>query len=74
MLYDQKTDAFTAMAISMNTVWRQLWIVLPWGAVIVALGFLCLISGLLAIVIVFPLLGHATWHAYRETCDLSQLD
>ncbi len=74
MLYDQRTDVFTAMAISMNTVWRQLRVVLPWGAIVVALGILSLLSGLLLIIIVFPLLGHATWHAYRETCDLSQLD
>ncbi|MCP4328995.1 MAG: DUF2189 domain-containing protein [Alphaproteobacteria bacterium] len=74
MLYDRKTDAFTAMAVSMNTVWHQLRILLPWGAIVVALGVLTLLSGLVLIIIVFPLLGHATWHAYRETCDTSRLD
>ena len=35
MLYDQRTDVFTAMAISMSTVWHNLGVMLPWGAVIV---------------------------------------
>ena len=73
MLYDQRTDVFTAMAISMSTVWRNLGVMLPWGAVIVALGALCVASGLLLMILVFPLLGHATWHAYREICDPSKL-
>jgi uncharacterized membrane protein len=25
-------------------------------------------------IIIFPLLGHATWHVYRDVCDLSGLD
>lgn len=73
MLYDQRTDVVTAMAISMSTVWRHLGVMLPWGAVVVALGALTLASGLTLIILVFPLLGHATWHAYREICDLSKL-
>ncbi len=74
MLYDQRTDVFTAMAISMSTVWRHRGVMLPWGFVIVVLGILNLVSGLLTMILVFPLLGHATWHAYREICDLSKLD
>ena len=73
MLYDQRTDVFTAMAISMSTVWRNLGVMLPWGAVIVVLGALCVASGLVLMILVFPLLGHATWHAYREICDPSKL-
>ena len=73
MLYDQRTDVFTAMAISMSTVWKNLGVMLPWGAVIVALGALTLASGLLLMILVFPLLGHATWHVYREICDPSKL-
>ena len=73
MLYDQKTDAFTAMALSMSTVWRQLGTMVPWGAVVVALGLVCLASGLVLIILIFPLLGHATWHVYRSTFDPARL-
>lgn len=74
LLYDRRTDVFTAMAISLSTVWRQLGTMLPWAAVITLLGAINFLSGFLSMVVVFPLLGHATWHAYREACDLSQLD
>jgi uncharacterized membrane protein len=74
MLYDQKTDVFTAMAISLSTVWRHLGVMLPWGLAVVVLGALTLLSGLTLMIIIFPLLGHATWHVYRDICDLSRLE
>lgn len=74
MLYDQRTDVFTAMALSINTVWHNMGVMLPWGVIVVLLAVLNLVSGLLTMIIVFPLLGHATWHAYRQVCDLSKLD
>lgn len=74
MLYDQRIDVFTAMAVSMSTVWNNLGVMLPWGVAIVVLGVLNLISGFVTMIVVFPLLGHATWHAYREICDTSKLD
>ena len=74
MLYDQRTDVFTAMAISMSTVSHHLGVMLSWGALVVALGVLTLASGFVLMILVFPLLGHATWHAYRDICDLSKLD
>lgn len=74
MLYDQKTDVFTAMALSMNTVWHNMGVMVPWGLIVVLLAVLNMVSGLLTMIIVFPLLGHATWHAYRQVCDLSALD
>ena len=74
MLYDQRTDVFTAMALSMSTVWNNLGVMLSWGAIVVVLGGLTLASGFVLMIVVFPLLGHATWHAYRDIVDLSKLD
>ncbi len=73
LLFDRQTDALTAMALSLNTVWRKLDVMLPWGVVVVMLVTLCLALGLLPMVIVFPLLGHATWHLYRATFDPKRL-
>lgn len=45
---------------------------LVWAAIIaglVTLGYLAFYIGL---VLVFPLLGHATWHAYRALVESSQ--
>ena len=65
MLLNEPIDALTAMGSSMALVWNNLRVLLIWAA-IVLIGFLiCLGSGLLGLVVVYPLLGHATWHAYR---------
>lgn len=65
MLLDQRLDALTAMGTSMALVWNNLPVMLCWGAIVIALFALSVLTGLLGLVLVFPLLGHATWHAYR---------
>lgn len=64
MLLDQRKDAFTAMGSSMALVWNNLPVMLVWGALVLALFLVSLATGLLGMILVFPLLGHATWHAY----------
>ncbi|WP_077548896.1 DUF2189 domain-containing protein [Pseudorhizobium flavum] len=66
MLLDRRVDTLTAMGISMALVWNNLKPMLAWGAIVLSLFLACLATGLAGLVIVFPLLGHATWHAYRE--------
>ena len=65
MLLDERIDALTAMGTSMALVWNNLPVMLAWGAIVLALFVLGLATGLLGLIVVFPLLGHATWHAYR---------
>lgn len=65
MLLDKKVDAMTAMGTSMALVWNNLVPMISWGAIVLALFLLCAATGLLGLILVFPLLGHATWHAYR---------
>jgi uncharacterized membrane protein len=38
---------------------------LAWGAIVLVLFLVSVATGLLGLVIAFPLLGHATWHAYK---------
>ncbi|WP_018633811.1 DUF2189 domain-containing protein [Neomegalonema perideroedes] len=67
MLLDRERDldAFTAMGVSATLVWRHLPAMLVWGACVLA-GFLfALATGLLGLIVVFPLIGHATWRAYE---------
>jgi len=67
MLYDrEKMDTLTAMITSFNALRLNFWPMLTWAAIIVVLiaaGFATLYVGL---VLVLPLVGLATWHAYRE--------
>jgi uncharacterized membrane protein len=65
MLLDENTDAFTAMGTSISLVWNNLPVMLAWGAIVVALFLACVVTGLLGLIVVFPLLGHATWHSYK---------
>lgn len=65
MLLAEKTDAFTAMGTSISMVWNNLPVMLAWGAVVLALFVVCLATGLLGLIVIFPLLGHATWYSYR---------
>jgi uncharacterized membrane protein len=65
MLLDRNIDALTAMGTSMKLVWNNPRPMIAWGAMVLLLFALCVATGLLAMIVVFPLLGHATWHAYR---------
>jgi uncharacterized membrane protein len=65
MLLNERLDAFTAMGTSMAMVWRNLPVMLTWGAITLGLFLASLVTGLLGLIVVFPLLGHATWHAYK---------
>lgn len=65
MLLDERVDALTAMGTSVARVWNNLPVMLTWGAIVLALFLLSLATGLLGLIVVFPVLGHGTWHAYR---------
>ncbi|WP_347140436.1 DUF2189 domain-containing protein [Paracoccus sp. SSK6] len=65
MMLEERTDALTAMGISMTLVWSNLSVMLYWGAIVVGLFAVALLTGLLGLIVIFPLLGHATWHSYR---------
>jgi uncharacterized membrane protein len=65
MLLDQRTDALTAMGSSMALVWNNLGVMLIWATLVLVLFLMSLSTGMLGLVVVYPLLGHATWHAYR---------
>jgi len=69
MIVDRHVDARTAMRTSLRVALRDAPAMLVWAALIVALVLLGLATGLLAMIFVFPLLGHATWRAYRELVE-----
>ena len=66
MLLDRNGDIYTAMATSFLAVTRNIPAMLIWAVMIVmltAIGFATLLFGM---IVIFPILGHATWHAYRD--------
>lgn len=65
MLLSERVDALTAMGTSTALVWNNLPVMLTWGMIALALFILSLATGLVGLIVVFPLLGHGTWHAYQ---------
>lgn len=65
MLLAEKIDAFTAMGTSISMVFRNLPVMLMWGAIVLVLFLIGVLTGLVGLIVIFPLLGHATWHSYR---------
>lgn len=66
MLVDRDISALEAITVSIQAVienWRPM---LLWAGLIVLFTGLALVPFYLGLVLVFPLVGHATWHAYRD--------
>ena len=66
MLLNERTDAFTAMATSMALSWHNKGPIIAWGLIVSALFVFSILTGLIGLIIVFPVLGHGTWYAYRR--------
>jgi uncharacterized membrane protein len=49
----------------MALVWNNLPVMLAWGAIVLILFLFAVATGLLGLIIIFPVLGHGTWHAWR---------
>jgi uncharacterized membrane protein len=66
MIVDRRADPVTALLTSLAAVRRNPMALLIWAAVIAGLTGLGFLTGFVGLIVIFPLLGHATWHAYRE--------
>lgn len=67
MMLDQDADAMTAINTSFHAVWRNKSALAIWGLLILALVAVGFATALIGFVLIMPVLGYATWHAYRET-------
>ncbi|MFA5939008.1 MAG: DUF2189 domain-containing protein [Sinimarinibacterium sp.] len=72
MLMDRRVDTVTAVVTSVNAVLRNKPAMAVWAMLIVACVIVGLLTAYLAFLVLLPLLGHATWHAYRQTIDASR--
>ena len=66
MILDRDTDAISAGITSVRVFLGELAVMLLWGVLLSALVVLSFLSPwMLALTVVGPWLGHASWHAYR---------
>ncbi|MFN4039992.1 MAG: DUF2189 domain-containing protein [Erythrobacter sp.] len=66
MLVDRKIDFLTAIIASFKVMRGNLAMMLVWATVIAALLFVAMLPAFLGLLVVLPVLGHATWHLYRR--------
>ncbi|TKA95698.1 DUF2189 domain-containing protein [Cereibacter changlensis] len=65
MLIQEDTDALTAMGVSIALAWNNLKVMLCWGAIVVGFFLISAFTGFVSLIVIFPVLGHGTWHSYR---------
>ncbi len=65
LLVSTRRDALTAMGMSFAMTVQNLRPMLAWGAIVTAGLAVSALTGLVGLVIVFPVLGHGTWHAWK---------
>ncbi|HQU68061.1 MAG TPA: DUF2189 domain-containing protein [Albidovulum sp.] len=65
MLVATRTDALTAMGTSMAMTLQNLPAMLAWGAIVTTGLALSAATGLLGLIVIFPVLGYGTWHAWQ---------
>ena len=73
MILDRRTDAITAGLTSIRLVLDQPAVLLIWAAIIAILVLLAMLPGFAGLLIVGPVLGHASWHAYRASVERGDL-
>ncbi len=72
LLLDREIDLITAIITSFKAVFQNPVPMIGWGITIVALTFAALLPMFLGLLIVLPVLGHATWHLYTRVVAKEQ--
>ena len=69
LMVDRDSDFVTATQASLQAFFANPLTLLLWAAIIVALTLLGFATLLFGLVIIMPILGHASWHAYRDLVE-----
>ncbi len=72
MIMDRRVDAVSAGLTSIRACLQNPGVMLWWGALITGLIVLAILPWFLGLFIIGPVLGHATWHAYRHIVPAPQ--
>jgi uncharacterized membrane protein len=73
LLLDRRLSLLQAVLTSWRVVLANPLPMAFWAALIMGFTLLGLGSALLGLIAVIPMLGHASWHAYRDLVDVSGL-
>lgn len=73
LLLDRRISLLHAVLTSWRVVLANPIPMAVWAALLMVLTLLGFASLMLGLVVIIPLLGHASWHAYRDLVDSTQL-
>lgn len=71
MITDRQTDTVTAVVTSVNAVLRNKPAMAVWLSILVLSVLIGFATAFVGLIVLFPLLGHATWHSYKDVIDAS---
>ncbi|WP_439587860.1 DUF2189 domain-containing protein [Hydrogenophaga sp.] len=71
MILDREADAISAGLTSIRACLENPGVMLGWGALITVMIVLAMLPWFLGLLAIGPVLGHATWHAYRQIVPTS---
>ncbi len=74
MMLNEKANVFVAAVTSVRAITRNFIPMLVWAMLIVVLTVLGIATGFLGLIITFPVIGLASWRAYRELVPASADD
>lgn len=66
LLIDREVDFISAIIVSLAAVRANGFVLLVWATIIAASLFIAMLPAFLGLLVVLPVLGHATWHLYRR--------
>jgi len=69
LMLDRNQDAVTSMLASIRALAENPLPLLVWAALIVGLTLLGFMSFHIGLAVLMPVVGHATWHAYRDLVE-----
>lgn len=65
-IIDSQISALDAILISIKVATQNVLTMLVWAGLLASLVLIGISSFMLAMIVIYPLLGHASWHAYRD--------
>lgn len=69
MVVDRKVDIVTAMVTSVKAARANVPAMVVWAALVVGLSLVGWLTAMIGLLFIMPLLGHATWCAYRDLVE-----
>lgn len=73
LMVDRNVNTWLAIRTSIRAVSENPFAMVWWATAILVLTGVSFATGLLGFLVLYPLMGHASWHVYRDLVDSSNL-